>query len=94
MQVETERETPGGWSFSIRIRMPGVAPTTHELSLSWPDYEFWSHGLISPSRIAEAVVRATIELAPEFRLPERFDASTCRRRAGGRALDEWVRANI
>lgn len=94
VRIESEREAPGGWSFIVHIDSPDAEPTSHELTLSWPDYEFWSHGLIPPSRIAEAVVRGTLQLAPDFRPPARLDASTCRRRAGGRALDEWVRANV
>ncbi len=101
VNAHSEREVPNGWSFTLNVRRdttpagtPADPSSEHEIRLSWADYEYWSHGTASPSRVAEAVVRGTLQLVPDLNLPARFDASTCRRRAGGKALDEWVRANI
>lgn len=95
IRVLTETESGRGWTF--RAIVPADAPspgspgasTEIDLSLSWVDYEYWSHGSKSPSYIAEIVLRALLEAQPERPLPARFDASTARRWV--RDLDERVR---
>lgn len=91
VSVITELESPRGWVFAVRVPGPvgaagdvsgggsGMAAAQVDLSLSWADYEYWSHGSASPSRIAEAVVRTLREAEPERILPAKFDASTARR---------------
>src|SRR5688500_9344010 len=56
----------------------GGRDTRHEVSLSWVDYEHWSHGRIAPERVARAVVETLID-AQWLPLPARFDAATARR---------------
>lgn len=92
IHVESENESPRGWSFVVTR---GDSPTDRfEIHLSWPDYEFWSHGVAPPSRIVEAIMEAIEELRPDAELPSRFDASTARRIIGGTGLDEWLRERI
>lgn len=75
-----ERESARGWVFDVAVRRGADAePTRHEVSLSWADYEYWSHGQASPSRVAEAAVAALIAARPDLTLPDRLDCSTCRR---------------
>ena len=83
----TEREAFHAWRFEMSL--PGEAARTVTLVLSWVDYEYWSHGAASPSRVAEAVVRGVLEAEPSRELPETFDASTARRWV--RDLDRRVR---
>lgn len=84
----TERESPRGWTFDVVIG-EGDAERHADVALAWVDYEYWSHGTISPSTIAEYVVRAVLEGDPKRELPERFDCSTARRWV--RDLDRRVR---
>ena len=92
----TETESPHGWRFVIAVPRGGggadATPAEHEMTLAWVDYEFWSHGMHSPSRVAEAVVGAVIGAQPERELPARFDASTARRWVQG--LDALVREGL
>lgn len=90
--VQEETQTPRGWSFVVTL---GDRPTErHDVTLSWVDYEYWSHGVTPPSRIVELVLKALAELRPDAELPPRFDASTLRRLAGGHALDDWMRERV
>ena len=65
--------------------------TRHEVSLSWVDYEHWSHGRVAPERVARAVVESLID-AQWLPLPPRFDAATARRWLAH--LDDAVRARL
>lgn len=92
IRVVTETESPNGWRFVIAAPRADSTAGEHEMTLAWVDYEFWSHGMHSPSRVAEAVVGAVIGAQPERELPARFDASTARRWVQG--LDALVRERL
>ncbi|HMN40587.1 MAG TPA: hypothetical protein PKE29_07045 [Phycisphaerales bacterium] len=86
----SEREGAVGWRFDLSLPCEdGEEPRTVTLVLSWVDYEYWSHGIASPCRVAEAVVRALLAADPKRELPDEFDASTARRWV--RDLDQRVR---
>lgn len=88
VDVGREMEDARGWRFEVAVTRPGFPASRHEVTLSWVDYEYWSHGQLSPSRVAQGVVQALLALRPGLALPARFDASTCRRWAPG--LDEQM----
>lgn len=103
IRVITETESAHGWRFAISVpRLGGGGnsggggdagePAQHDMTLAWVDYEHWSHGMHSPSRVAEAVVGAVLDAQPERELPMRFDASTARRWVQG--LDALVRERL
>lgn len=93
VDIGLEHEAPHGWRFELSLARPGASePSRHEMTLSWVDYEFWCHGQMSPSRIAQIVVESLIAAKPELTLPPRFDASTCRRWV--RDLDERIAEGI
>lgn len=79
IEIISEREIEQGWRFEVAVYRDGRR-TTHQLDLSWPDYDYWCAGAAAPESVAAAVVRFLIEQRPEVALPERFDASTVRRR--------------
>ncbi|MBX3402952.1 MAG: hypothetical protein KF699_06000 [Phycisphaeraceae bacterium] len=80
VEALSEREGVRGWVFDVVIRRGADAePSRHAVSLSWADYEYWSHGQASPSRVAEAAIAALLGARPDVALPERLDCSTCRR---------------
>lgn len=96
IRVLTESEARQGWLFVMAVPADASeaagAEQQIELSLSWQDYEYWSHGMRSPSNIAEVVVRALIQACPDRLLPSKFDASTARRWV--RNLDDLVREEL
>lgn len=98
--VETEREEPSGWRFSVSVlavdrnaseaRAPAVS--RHTVHLSWADYDLWCQGRSRP----EAVVKAVVEFVVNERLieplPERFDAAMVRR--WRRGADDELRRRV
>lgn len=80
VHVETEQDAANGWTFRVRIERAHAPDSLHEVALSWVDYEFWSGGTAPPADVAAAVVRFLLEQPGEDPPPQRFDASTIRRR--------------
>lgn len=97
-KVTVESETPGdrGWVFRIVVERGWAPPnpppprTEHEVTLSWVDYEYWSHGSAAPEQVARRVVEALLREDPFRELPGSFDASTARRWM--RSLDATMEA--
>lgn len=86
-KVTVESENPGdrGWIFVVVVERDSAPPnpppprTEHEVTLSWVDYEYWSHGAAAPEQVARTVVEALLRDDPFRELPAAFDASTARR---------------
>ena len=96
VEVGEELETPRGWRYEVRVFWEGGRLTTHTADLSWADHDYWSTGSKPPSRVIESVVHVAAEaLGPTTDtggLPERFNASSLRRRVA--RLDERVRERL
>jgi hypothetical protein len=93
VEALSEREAARGWVFEMVVRRgSGAEPSRHAVSLSWVDYEYWSHGQASPSRVAEAAIAALLAARPDLALPERLDCSTCRR--WSRDIDGRIAASL
>ncbi|MBX3358041.1 MAG: hypothetical protein KF745_06410 [Phycisphaeraceae bacterium] len=79
IRVESETETERGWVYRITVD-DADEPSGHvTLTLSWADYEFWSHGRVAPERVAQAVIESVLASGRAEPLPDRFDAATARR---------------
>jgi len=93
--VHEEKQIERGWMFRVTWR-GAEGGVEIELRLDWHDYEHWSHGAVSPSEVARAVVECAITgsatEAGVFRAGKRLDASTLRRVVPG--LDEMVRERL
>lgn len=90
--VETELDTPNGWSFQVEVCQPGAPTRTITLRMSWADFEHWSGGSIPPSAVAQAVVELAIDRKPEAVSLGDFDAAMLRRWFDG--ADEALRAQL
>ncbi len=81
IEVVSEKEEPGGWSFQVRIEEDDK---TRTLRLSWADYNLWSDdGSDPPHAVARAVVVFLLSRITATDLPATIDASTARRRFPG-----------
>ena len=79
VRVIEERDTGGGWEFTVRLGPPEGDAREVRLRLAWVDYEHWSHGKHEPVKVADALVRYILERGGGRDLPERFDAARARR---------------
>ena len=82
MTITQDSDTPVGWRFDVEITSRRGGTTTHELTMSFQDYEHLCRGTRPPSEVAadlvERLVSGEIENAPNP-LPARFDAATANR---------------
>jgi hypothetical protein len=78
--VQSETETPQGWSFRVRVEHVDGTPTEHVLTLSWVDYNYWSPGgTVAPERVAAWIIGFVADRRAPGSPPAKFDASTARR---------------
>jgi hypothetical protein len=75
--VESESETALGWTFAITLR-DGERESSHIVTMSFRDHDYWCSGSIAPSRVVAAVVEYVAQHW-QGTLPPKFDASTARR---------------
>lgn len=73
-ELAAERESSRGWEYDLKI-----AGRQLKLTLSWSDHDHWSGGSRPPSAVAQALIEQILEVKAAEDLPEKFDASTCRR---------------
>lgn len=79
IRIQNEQETGRGWAYDVIVQRPGDQdPRQHQVTLSWADYEYWSHGQKPPADVVRQIVTYLLE-QPGFTPPVRFDASTVRR---------------
>lgn len=87
-----ESEIERGWLFVGSLERDGSARPL-QMTLSWPDYEYWGRGLVRPVEVAQALLRVLSESEIGTQeLPERFDASRLRRLITG--FDGLVRQSL
>ena len=84
VEIVSEREFDGGWSFELRFGSGDGAGVTRTLRLSWADYDLWSNdGSDPPHAVARAVAVFLLSRITASDLPATLDASTARRRFPG-----------
>ena len=86
-----ETETESGWIYCGEVGRDGGRRAL-EMSLSWPDYEYWSRGLVRPVDVARALLRVAMGQLDAGLLPDRFDAARLRRTIP--KFDERVRTEL
>ncbi len=84
VEIVSEQEGQGGWSFQLRIQAGVGEDATRTLRLSWADYNLWSDdGSDPPHAVARAVVLFLLSRITATDVPGTIDASTARRRFPG-----------
>lgn len=92
VEVHEERAVDRGWSFRVTVAGQGAAVHEMTLTLSWHDYEHWSHGSAAPAHVARIALEAAAQAGALESPPRRLDASTLRRMTPG--LDDRIRESV
>lgn len=78
IEIGPEQEKPNHWAYHVRVFDAG---RTHEydVTLSFQDYDHWSRGRVSPSRVVQAAFEFLLEREPASSILAKFDCSVIRR---------------
>jgi len=76
--VQTEQDTGRGWVFHVEVDDSGQTHR-YEVTLSWPDYDLWSHGQVSPEKVIRAAFEFLLEREPASMILSKFDCAVIRR---------------
>ncbi|MCE9589943.1 MAG: hypothetical protein K8S99_05405 [Planctomycetes bacterium] len=78
IEIGPETEGPNQWAYEVRVHH---GTTTHEyrVTLSWSDYDLWSHGRVAPERVVRAVFEFLLAREPAGEIMSKFDCSVVRR---------------
>ena len=79
-EIEIGQETEGErqWSYAVRVFDDGRTHA-YDVTLSWSDYDLWSHGRVAPSQVVRAAFEFLLEREPASAILSRFDCSLIRR---------------
>jgi len=78
IEIGTETEQDGRWSYAVRVFDAGKTHD-YDVTLSFQDYDLWSRGRTSPSRVVEAAFEFLLDNEPPAAIMSRFDCSVIRR---------------
>lgn len=76
--IKTEQESNRGWAFVVELSDNG-STQEYDVTLSWSDYDLWSHGRIAPERVVKAAFEFLLDNEPASSIMSRFDCAVIRR---------------
>jgi len=78
IEVAAETEASNHWSYTVSVFEAG-RKHDYTVTLSFQDYDLWSHGRVSPSRVVEAAFQFLLANEPATAVMAKFDCSVIRR---------------
>lgn len=78
IEVNNERESTTQWAYDVRLFSEGRT-RDFEVTLSFADYDHWSHGRVPPSRVVESIFKFLLDRESESSILSRFDCAMVRR---------------
>lgn len=78
IEVGTETEATNHWAYDVSV-FDGGRKYDYRVTLSFQDYDLWSRGRVSPSRVIESAFRYLLANEPASSIMTRFDCSVIRR---------------
>lgn len=78
IEINHETEATGHWQYAVTIFDCGRRQT-HQVTLSFQDYDLWSRGRVAPSRVVEAAFEYLLDHEPAGSILPKFDCSIIRR---------------
>lgn len=78
IQVGIETEGATHWAYEVAVQAGGET-YDYNVTLSWSDYDLWSHGRVSPEKVVQAAFRYLLERETAADILTKFDCSVIRR---------------
>jgi len=78
IEVGPETETQTHWQYPVQVFANGKT-YRYDVSLSFQDYDLWSHGSLPPSTVVEKAFRFLLSKEPASAIMKKFDCSVIRR---------------
>lgn len=77
IDIQSETDIERGWTYEVQVE----DSRTHQytVTLSWSDYDLWSHGRIAPERVIKAAFEFLLEREPASAILQEFDCAVIRR---------------
>lgn len=78
ISIDTETEGPDKWTYDICVT---ESKRTHRytVTLSWSDYDLWSHGRVRPEKVVRAAFEFLLQKKSTSNITTKFDCSLIRR---------------
>ena len=79
-EIEIGPETEGkhNWAYQVTVFDAGRRHR-YDVTLSFQDYDHWSHGSIPPSKVVEKAFKFLLQREPADAIMSKFDCSVIRR---------------
>ena len=78
IKVKTETDSKRSWTFTVEVD-DGGRRYDYTVTLSWSDYDHWSHGRIAPEKVIRAAFEFLLEREPASQILSEFDCAVIRR---------------
>lgn len=78
IDVKTEEDLERGWRFGVGVT-DGGDEQAFDVTLSWSDYDLWSHGQVPPERVVRAAFEFLLQREPLGAILRKFDCAVIRR---------------
>lgn len=79
VNVQTETETPRGWTFAVEVLDDAGRRHAYTVRLSWSDYDHWSHGRVAPEKVVAGAFDFLLAREPASAILSDFDCAVIRR---------------
>ncbi|MEM9110374.1 MAG: hypothetical protein AAGC72_10165 [Planctomycetota bacterium] len=78
IEVGEETEASNHWAYEVSV-FDGGRKHDYRVTLSFQDYDLWSRGRVSPSRVVESAFAFLLANEPAGSIMSKFDCSVIRR---------------
>jgi hypothetical protein len=78
IEISTETDSSRGWRFNVTLFTEG-RKRDYDVSLSWSDYDHWSHGRVPPEQVVRAAFKFLLDREPADAILGQFDCAVIRR---------------
>ena len=79
-QINIAREIEGknNWTYEVQLTDGGQSHD-YKVTLSWSDYDLWSHGRVAPEKVVHAAFEFLLQRESPSMILSKFDCSVIRR---------------